>query len=100
MNFFQNESLTAFHFYKAILSTSTVGMAVCDFSGQCLDVNDSMCQMIGTSREKVLAQKFTSLDSWKQSGLSDVTLAAIKERTQKHHEVTITSSFGKSLVVD
>lgn len=100
MNFSPKHSFPTFHFYKEILFNSTVGIAVCDFSGQCLEVNDAMCQMVGGTKEQILALNFNSMNSWKQSGLLDVTLAVIKEKTKKNHDITITTSFGKTLAID
>jgi len=86
--------------YEEIFTHSSIGMAVTDFSGQCLDVNDAMCKLVGATREQVLEQNFNRLESWKKSGLLDVALGVIEDKTERHHTVTLTTSFGSKITID
>ncbi|TKB06381.1 PAS domain-containing sensor histidine kinase [Desulforhopalus sp. IMCC35007] len=100
MNFSQKKSVSTLRFYEAIISSGSVGMAVCDFSGQYLEVNNGMCQMVGKTRSQILRQNINSLDSWKQSGLLDAARAVIREKKERHGEVSVTSSTGKAVTVN
>ena len=96
----ENQISNIFNFYKEVFSNSSIGMAVTDMSGQCIDVNNTMCRVVGGTREQILAQNFNHIESWKKTGLLDAALAVIREKKEKHHEVTLTTSFDRTVTID
>lgn len=89
-----------FNFYKHIFETSPVGMAIYDFTGQCVEANRAICKMIGGERKQVLAQNFNHLDSWKKSGLLEIATKAVKTRRRTQKTITIASTFGSELTAN
>ena len=87
-------------FYRKIFYDSNIGMSVYDASGQCIEANEAIGRLIGANREKVLLQNYYHIESWKKSGLLSTALSAIKENTDKHHEVNVTSTFGRDITID
>lgn len=86
--------------YRNIFRESLVGMSVYDSSGQCVEANEAVCQLVGSDREHVLLQNYNTIESWKPSGLLDAALSAVKEDSEKSTEVTVTSSFGRHVTVN
>ena len=87
-------------FYRKIFYESNIGMSVYDASGQCIEANEAIGRLIGANREKVLLQNYYHLESWKKFDLLDTALCAIKENTDKHREVSVTSTFGRHITMD
>ncbi|MFC1549609.1 PAS domain-containing sensor histidine kinase, partial [Nitrospirota bacterium] len=86
--------------FRRIISDSPIGITVYDDSGQCIDANDSMGELIGTTREEVLEQNFHEIKSWKESGFYGKALKAIKERKTQQDEASFSTSSGKEVFVD
>lgn len=86
-------------FYRKIFRNSRVGMSVYNASGQCIEANEAIGELIGTHRERVLLQNYNDIESWKVSGLFDTAVSAIREKTEKTMEVTVTTSYGKTVTV-
>ena len=87
-------------FYRKIFHESQIGMSVYDASGQCIEANEAIGRLIGANREKALLQNYYHIESWKKSDLLNTALCAIKENTDKHHEVSVTSTFGRHITID
>jgi two-component system cell cycle sensor histidine kinase/response regulator CckA len=87
-------------FYRKIFYESKIGMSVYDASGQCIEANEAIGRLIGANREKVLMQNYYHLESWKKFDLLETALCAIKENTDKHREVSVTSTFGRHITMD
>jgi two-component system, cell cycle sensor histidine kinase and response regulator CckA len=59
-----------------------------------------MANLIGGTKEKVLAQNFYKLESWKKSGVLKIAKEVIEEKTNKRKSIEVTSSFGKKIAID
>jgi len=87
-------------FYRKIFQQSTIGMAVYDASGQCIDANDAIGTLIGADRERVLLQNYYHIESWKKFGLLDTALDALRDNIEKHLERYTESTFGRHIIID
>jgi len=84
-------------FYMKLFANAPDGMIVYDASGQCVEANKASANITGGDRDLLLKQNYHNIDSWKKSDLLIIVLTAIKEKSEKSHELTITSSFGKTI---
>jgi PAS domain S-box-containing protein len=87
-------------FYHKIFEDSPVGMTICDSSGQAIDANNAICDMVGATKEQILAQNYFRLESWKKSGLLDAAKKAVSKNKATSKKVTLTSSFGKEMTAN
>jgi len=89
------------HFNEKIISESPVGISIYEAdSGICIAANDSLAKIVGGTREKLLAQNFYELESWKKSGLLKTAKKVIKENKNDRKTIEVKSSFGKKLAID
>ncbi|CAK0746453.1 two-component system, sensor histidine kinase and response regulator [Gammaproteobacteria bacterium] len=87
-------------FNQSILLNSPIAMGVYHASGQCVLVNEAYAHLVGATREKLLAQDFYKLDSWRKTGLLDDCLKSLAEIRQSRREVRVRSSFGQDVCAD
>ena len=87
-------------FYRRIFHHSQIGMATDDSSGQCIEANEAFGKLIGANRDKALSQNDYHIESWKKSALLDMAISAVKENMEKHHEESVTSTFGRHITID
>ncbi len=86
---------------KIIISESPIGISIYNKKGQCIDANNSLGEILGTTKEQILAQNYNEIESWKKFGLIKLAKDAIRERTTKRQEFQITSTFlQKKIVID
>ena len=83
-----------------IISASPIGIGIYDGSGQCVQANDSLAQIIGATKQQVLEQNYHAIESWKTSGLLDVAKTVVKTEAATRHEVELMTSFGKLVFID
>ena len=86
--------------YQSIISKSPIGIAIYDQSGQCVEANESIVKFVGATKEQILQQNYNNIESWKKSGLLFEAQNAIKEQSNKRHELMIESTFGKIVRLD
>jgi len=86
--------------YGNIISESPVGISIYDASGQCLEANDSLAKIIGTTKEQVLKQNYNNIESWKQSAFLDKAKSAVKDQSIERHDLAVESTFGKGVKLD
>ncbi len=87
----------AHEFSNKIIAASTVGIAANTAAGQCVLVNEAAAQIIGASREAILAQNFRQLESWRQSGLLAAADKALDTGCTQSGEYYLVTSFGKEV---
>jgi two-component system, cell cycle sensor histidine kinase and response regulator CckA len=80
---------------STIIETSPIGIGVYDETGACIVANDAMVTLVGATREQLLKQNFHDIASWKESGLLEVAMAALREQAHVRKELTVTTSFGR-----
>jgi len=87
----------ALAFNEAVLLNSPLPMGVYDATGQCVRANEAFAQLVGASREALLAQNFHQIRVWQETGLLDDCLAALAQQCPQQCEVHGVTSFGKEL---
>ncbi|NQV45700.1 MAG: PAS domain S-box protein [Rhodospirillales bacterium] len=85
---------------ETIFAGSPVGISIFDDAGQCISTNDVICDIIGATKEDIMAQNYHEIDSWKQSGLYEVALECLATGERAKHEMQTISTFGKQLFVE
>lgn len=85
-------------FNETIIAASPVGILAYEAdSGQCIIANEAASQLVGATREQMLAQNFRQLQSWKTSGFFAAAEEALKERTSRALDSNLVTTFGKTV---
>ncbi|MBN2456893.1 MAG: PAS domain S-box protein [Sedimentisphaerales bacterium] len=69
--------------YETIIQTALDGFWICDKSGHILDVNDSLCNMLGYNREELL-----------DMSICDIDVSETTEQTNSHIEKVLKSQYS------
>ena len=85
---------------ETMISETPIGIAIYDPDGQCINANNAICNIVGASKEQVLAQNYHAIKSWQQNGLLDMAKRAVSLNRTEQIEVSLTSSFGKHISID
>ncbi len=83
-----------------IISGSPIGISIYNEVGQCIEANDSIGPIIGTTKEQVLKQNYNEIESWKKSGLLDAARKAVRKQIKIRHELQLVSTFDKDLTIE
>ncbi len=90
----------AHSFIEALLSSLPTGILVYEGeSGNCVLVNKSAADIIGSTLEQVRAQNFRNLKSWKETGFTEAAESVLVDGITRDMERTGISSFGKPICV-
>ncbi len=81
---------------QTIVNSSPIGISIYNSAGDCIAANDTIGEILGTSKDQILQQNFHQIESWKKSGLYSLALSAMKDQERKHLEMHITTTFGKT----
>ena len=87
-------------FNETILLSSAVPVGVYTEDGQCVLANDAYGELVGTTREKLLAENFHKIEAWKISTLLADCLVALQDHVPQSREMHVDSAFGKSVWID
>ncbi len=87
-------------FNSKIISESPLGIVVYRGDGECVMGNEAAAKIIGATVEKMLAQNFRKIESWKKSGLLDAALRALETGENQHSETHLKTSHGKEVWID
>ncbi|MBF0251755.1 MAG: PAS domain S-box protein [Alphaproteobacteria bacterium] len=87
-------------FNRKIIDSSPVGVAIYDRRGNCLTANQSLADIIGTTRQYVLGRNYHDIESWTKWGLHEIAARALAERRHLRREVTLETAAGKSVSLD
>ena len=71
---------------RCVINSSSVGIAVYDYSGQCILANDAMGGIFGTTQEGVLSRNFRDLAPRKHSGLLEMAEDCVRCEREHHRE--------------
>lgn len=85
---------------EAILLNSPLAMGVYAETGECINANEAYGQLVGSTREGVMAQNFRQIRTWKTTGLLDTVLTALASDEIQCCEVQTTTTFGKAIWVE
>ncbi len=75
-------------------------MGVYAADGQCVIANAAYAELVGGTREALLARNFWQIDSWKASGLLEACQSALQSHLPQQHLVNTITSFGKEVYLD
>ena len=70
--------------YATIIQTALDGFCICDKNGRILDVNDSLCSMLGYNRKELLSMS-----------VSDIDVSETNEQTIRHIEKVLKSRYNR-----
>ncbi|MFC1737589.1 PAS domain S-box protein [Planctomycetota bacterium] len=70
--------------YETVIQTALDGFWICDKNGHILDVNDSLCSMLGYNREELLSMS-----------ISDIDISETTEQTNRHIEKVLKSRYNR-----
>ena len=90
----------ALEFNKTILLNSPLPMGVYKSNGQCILVNEAYAKLVGATHEELLSQNFNAIPSWKESNFIDDCQNSLVDRCARSREISVVSSFGKTVSVD
>ncbi|MBV8667401.1 MAG: GGDEF domain-containing protein [Burkholderiaceae bacterium] len=96
----QQQLAVVLKFNETILLNSPVPIGVYAFGGQCVAANDAYAQLVGATREKLLAQNFHDIKAWQITGLHESCMTALTHGAPQRQEVHVTSSFGREVFVE
>ena len=82
---------------EAVVSGSSIALAVFEDSGSCVLTNESYAKLVGASRDRLLAGNFRSFASWRESGLLEAALDTLAGKGPAELERHVVSSFGREL---
>jgi len=84
-------------FNENILNQSPIGIAIFDYSGQCILVNPALTKLVGATQEEMLKLNYHNLESWRKTDLYEAALLAINNNRSERVTVSTVSTFGKSI---
>ncbi|WP_295583657.1 PAS domain S-box protein [uncultured Lamprocystis sp.] len=90
----------ALEFQQTILLNSPLSMAVYHANGQCVLANEELAHLVGAPREALLAGNFHAIPSWRQSGLLDACLTALRQQQPQQREINLINVVGKEVWFD
>lgn len=85
---------------EQIINSSPIGIAIYKENGQCIAANQAVADIIGATREQILAQNYNNIPAWQKSGLLDKAQQAIRDQCSVYGELDVVTSFGKSVSVE
>lgn len=85
---------------RSVVENSPVGIAIFDEPGQCYIANDSLGNMLGATKEQILALNYNEIEAWKVYGVLDKAKIVLKDGISKRFELIAASSFGKTVQLD
>ncbi len=68
-------------------------------AGRCVLANEAAAAMVGATTERLLAQRFREIESWRRSGLLDLAEAALRTGALQRREVELRTTFGRDVVM-
>lgn len=85
---------------QQILSTSIIGIAAYRASGECIFLNEALCNLINASQEELMQLNFRQIPTWKEYGLFDLAEKALETGNIEQDEFFVTTSFGRQAWFD
>ena len=87
----------ALAFNETILYSSPVPVGVYSATGTCVLANHAYANFVGISKERLLAQNFNDIKSWKQSNVLNDCIEALKTHKAQKNEASVITSGGESV---
>lgn len=96
----EQQHTEARHTYETILKTTLAGFWICDTSGRILDVNESLCQMLGYSRQELLSMTIPEVEADETPEDVDRRIRVIVEQGYDRFESRLRRKDGTPLHID
>ncbi len=87
----------ALAFNETVLYSSPIPIGVYCATGQCVLANHAYASFVAMTEERLLAQNFNDIESWKQSSLLKDCIAALKTHKPQKNEASVISSGGEAV---
>jgi diguanylate cyclase (GGDEF)-like protein/PAS domain S-box-containing protein len=84
---------------ESILMNSPTGILAYSEDGPCVLANPAVAELVGGSRQQLLAQNFRQIGSWQASGLCAAAERVLASGAREELETRFTSTFGRELWV-
>ena len=88
------------NFNQTILNNSPLSMGVYEATGQCVLANEAYADLVGATRQLLLAQNFNTIPAWQETGLLEDCLKALEDNSQYRREIHTRSTFGVDVWVN
>lgn len=85
---------------NAIIDPSPIGILIYNSLGNCVAANHAAAVAVGATKDKLLQQNYHQIETWKRTGLYDIALSTMTKKTKNHLELPMTTTFGKTCVLD
>ncbi|HXE39086.1 MAG TPA: PAS domain S-box protein [Azonexus sp.] len=95
----EEQLLESLVFNESILMNSPTGILAYRQDGQCVLANPAVAELVGASREQLLAQNFRQIASWQASGLREAAERVLASGVREELEARLTSTFGRDMWV-
>ncbi len=80
---------------QAILNAAPFGIITYKASGQCVSANEEVARIVGCTVDRLLAQNFRLLKSWKESGMLEAAEQTIETGQARTSEFHLFTTFGR-----
>jgi len=85
---------------NAIIDPSPIGIMIYNSLGNCVAANLAAAVAVGATKDQLLRQNYHQLETWKKTGLYDIALITMEKKTKNHLELPMTTSFGKTCILN
>jgi len=82
----------ALAFNETVLYSSPIPVGVYSATGQCVLANHAYANFMGMTKERLLAQNFNDIESWKQSNLLKDCIVALENHKPQKNQTSINNS--------
>lgn len=90
-----NSLQQAIEFTQKAIGSAPIGMSIYNQSGDCIEANEAIADMIGVTRDQLISQNMHEIACWKDSGIYDMVLETLKYRQNNRIECLLTNRSGK-----
>ncbi len=90
----------ALEFNEKIISESPIGISIYHETGVCIAANQSLANMVGTTREELRTCNLFDDNVWNDQILLDIVRSAVSDQIKKRTEIKAISRFGRSMALD
>ncbi len=87
-------------FNETIMLNSPLPMGVYMDDGQCVSVNDAFVNLVGTTREAMMAQNFNDIKEWQTSGVLECCIKAFTLKTPQQLEARFVTLTGNEVFAE
>ncbi len=84
-------------FNQGLISQSPVGIAAYRESGECALANEALAGIMGGDQKSLEAQNFLALESWQESGLTQLAREVLATGVPVRRRLHVHSSFGRDV---